>query len=73
MIGPPPTVNVTAVVAVRPNASITCTVNGEPPATLGVPDSTPVPGFRLRPAGRVPAASDQVNGPVPPVTGKVAV
>jgi hypothetical protein len=34
-------------------------------AAVGVPPSTPVEGFRLRPAGNVPADTDQLYGVVP--------
>jgi len=35
--------------------------------TLGVPLTTPVALFRLRPVGRVPATIEKLKGPVPPV------
>ena len=38
----------------------------------GVPAMVPVDGFKDRPAGRVPAVRDQVNGVVPPVAASVA-
>jgi len=43
-------------------------VNDELPTVVGVPDSTPVAVFRLRPAGRLPAVIDQTSGAVPPVS-----
>jgi hypothetical protein len=40
--------------ATPPKASVTCTVNGNSPACVGEPMSTPVAGLKLRPAGRLP-------------------
>ncbi|MNM85395.1 hypothetical protein D3C81_975070 [compost metagenome] len=37
--------------------SLTLMLNGKLPATLVVPDSTPVAAFRLRPAGSVPTTA----------------
>jgi hypothetical protein len=39
--------------------SVTFATNEDCPDSLGVPDSTPVEGFRLTPAGKAPLASDQ--------------
>ena len=43
----------------------------EVPTVVGVPDSTPVAGSRVIPAGRVPLLMDQVYGPVPPLAVSV--
>jgi hypothetical protein len=40
--------------------STTRTVNADVPAAVGVPETTPVEEFRLRPAGRVPADTAHV-------------
>ena len=49
-----------AKVAVSFLASVTLTVKLEVPAVVGVPDTTPVDAFSVRPAGSVPALIDQV-------------
>ncbi len=49
-------------------ASTTRTTKDVGPAVVGMPDTRPVDGFSVRPGGSEPAASDQVNGPVPPVS-----
>jgi hypothetical protein len=54
-------------VTVWPLASFTSTVNDEVPVTIGVPEMTPVAGFRLRFCGREPVAMLHINGPLPPV------
>jgi hypothetical protein len=54
-----------------PFASVTRTVKFEVPATVGVPLITPVPLFRLRPAGSDPTVILHVNGAAPPVAAKV--
>jgi hypothetical protein len=46
---------------------VTWTVKFDVPAAVGVPLITPVEAFRLNPAGRVPAETDQLYGVVPPV------
>ena len=38
------------------------------PSVVGVPDSSPVEAFSVRPGGRLPPDTAQVKGPVPPVT-----
>lgn len=48
--------------------STTITVKSKAPAAVGVPVIAPVAGSRVRPGGRVPDATDQVNGGVPPST-----
>ena len=63
---------VTALPAFWPVLSCTRIVTGKVPAAVGVPASSPVEGFRVNPAGRVPV-EDQVNGPVPPVTTSASV
>ena len=40
--------------------SVTLTVKLEVPLPVGVPEITPVDDDRLRPAGRLPEATDQV-------------
>src|SRR5260370_36634652 len=46
--------------------SFTWTVMETAPAWVGVPLSRPVEEFRVTPAGKDPAATDQVYGAVPP-------
>ena len=53
------TTSVIEVVAMPLFASITLTVKVELPVAVGVPDRTPAED-RVRPAGRVPAFTDQV-------------
>ena len=38
------------------------------PPVVGVPESTPVEVFSVRPGGRLPAVTDHTNGAVPPLT-----
>jgi hypothetical protein len=57
-------------VAVAEAASVTRTVKVEEPAAVGVPLKTP-PADRSSPAGRVPADTDQLFVPVPPVAVSV--
>jgi hypothetical protein len=45
--------------------SVTVTVKGEVPATVGVPEITPVALSRVSPVGRDPAVIDHVKGAVP--------
>ena len=59
---------VAALVSARPFASTTRKVTGKLPVAAGVPDSTPVEAFRVRPGGRLPALTDHTYGAVPPVT-----
>ena len=51
-------------------APVTRTVKLELPAVVGIPSRTPV-ADRLRPAGSVPADTDQLYGLVPPVAASV--
>jgi hypothetical protein len=37
------------------------------PALPGVPDNTPLPGFRVKPVGSVPALTLNVYEPFPPL------
>ena len=54
--------------------SVTCKVNAEVPGgPVGVPETTPVEVFSVRPLGRDPAVIANVNGSSPPVTGNVWV
>ena len=55
-----------ALEADRLAASVTLAVKSKPPAVVGVPETTPAPD-KVKPAGRVPPADDQVYGVVPPV------
>ncbi len=48
--------------------STTITVKSKVPAAVGVPVIAPVAGSIVRPGGKVPAVTDQVNGGVPPST-----
>ena len=41
-------------------ASVTCTVKLVVPATVGVPEITPVPAASDKPVGREPTETDQV-------------
>ena len=57
-----------ALTAVALPLSVTCTVKVKVFATVGVPDSSPVPAARLRPVGALPLTTVQfVYVPVPPV------
>jgi hypothetical protein len=47
------------------------TVKLEVPAVVGVPLITPVLAVRLKPAGKVPVAIDQLKGVLPPVAANV--
>jgi hypothetical protein len=51
-------------------ASWTDTPNEKLPLAVGVPETRPVEGARLSPAGRAPEEIDQVYGEVPPVACK---
>lgn len=51
--------------------SVTCTVNDDVPATVGVPEIAPLPE-RLRPVFSVPDVIDHLYGVVPPVAPSVA-
>jgi hypothetical protein len=64
--GPPTIVNGHVPLATTPFASATLIVNV--PALCGVPVIAPVDVFNVRPVGRVPVATEKVNGAVPPVT-----
>src|SRR5579883_2509388 len=57
--------------AVCPVLSVTVAVKFEVPAVVGVPPMVP-PELRLRPAGSVPAVTDHVYPPVPPLAASVA-
>lgn len=59
-------------VAVMLSASVTCTVKLLVPSTVGVPVIAPVLLFSDRPAGKLPALIDQVEGVVPPLAANVA-
>jgi hypothetical protein len=48
-------------------ASWTVTPKEKFPLAVGVPETRPVEGARLSPAGRAPEEIDQVYGDVPPV------
>ncbi|KKO61029.1 hypothetical protein VM94_04799 [Janthinobacterium sp. KBS0711] len=53
--------------------SLTWMLTGKLPATLVVPDTTPVDAFKVKPAGRLPLLMLKVYGAVPPVAVRVAV
>ena len=48
--------------------SVTVTVKSKVPVAVGVPVIDPSAAAKLRPGGKVPDATDQVNGAVPPST-----
>jgi hypothetical protein len=52
-------------------ASATRAVKLAVPAVVGVPETTPVDAFRLRPEGREPALMLQAYGVLPPVATRV--
>ena len=60
-----------ALLAVAPFASVTCTVKLLVPAAVGVPLITPIDVFRLKPAGSVPESIPHVYGVLPPVDANV--
>ena len=59
------TCRVSALVAVRELASVTCTMKVELPVAVGVPLNSPAL-LKVRPAGSVPDVIAQLNGAVPP-------
>ena len=63
-------VRVNAFVADALFLSVTCTVKLAVPVAVGVPLRTP-PLLKLNPAGKLPDASDQLYGVVPPVAANV--
>ena len=64
---------VAASVALWLMASVTLIVKLDVPAVVAVPASAPVYAFSVIPAGRLPAITDQVLGPVPPVAVSVSL
>ena len=50
--------------------SVTWTVKAEVATAVGVPLIAPVPAFRVRPAGSVPALSFQLSVPAPPLAAR---
>jgi hypothetical protein len=60
-----------ACVSLTPFASVTCTVKLNVPVAVGLPEITPVPLFKLNPAGKLPENRLHVSGAVPPVAAKV--
>jgi hypothetical protein len=46
--------------------SVNCTMNGNVPVAVGVPEISPVAALNERPGGRVPLAITVFNGEVPP-------
>ncbi len=64
------TVNVNCRDAVCAEPSLTWAVNVDAPAPVGVPVMAPA-ADRVRPAGKVPAVTDQVYGAKPPVGARV--
>src|SRR6266700_1254414 len=65
MLGRGCAVSVSIFVCIRLFASVTCTVNVDEPAAVGVPLRLPPPES-VRPAGSVPAESAQLYGDLPP-------
>jgi hypothetical protein len=65
------------VLAARPgigvDESVTLTLKLLLPGAVGTPVRTPVAGFRLSPAGRLPEVIAHVYGPTPPVAERTAV
>ena len=51
-------------------ASVTFAVKSNGPAVVGVPEIAPAPD-KVKPGGKVPVATDQVYGVVPPVADSV--
>src|SRR3974377_1545197 len=64
--GPPAMVMGQLPVATAPVESLTPML--KVPAACGVPPTSPVEVFRLRPVGREPLGTEKVKGPVPPLT-----
>ena len=62
---------VSSLVANSPSASVSFTVIGKLPATVGVPEIAPVSGFMLNPAGSDPEVIDQA--PVAGIAAEPAV
>ena len=60
-------------VAVCVDESATFTVKVDFCEEVGVPEMTPVVGFKNRPAGRLPAVIVHERGYVPPLACKVAL
>jgi hypothetical protein len=65
-------VSVSGFVALSLLLSVSRTVKLAMPVADGAPLIIPVEGARVRPAGRVPAEIDHVNGETPPDTVRVA-
>ena len=53
-------------------ASVTFTVKSNGPAVVGVPVIAPEPD-NVKPGGKVPAATDQLYGVIPPLADNVCV
>jgi hypothetical protein len=53
--------------------SVTLTVKVDVPEVVGVPDTTPVEAFKVKPAGNVPTLRDHEYGPVPPEAARVVL
>ena len=64
------TVRLNALLVEPPELSETPNVKLEVPPTAGVPLRTPA-ALNARPEGKVPEATDQVYGEIPPVTASV--
>jgi hypothetical protein len=62
---------VTVAVCAVAAESLTITVTLKLPLEVDVPEMIPVVAPRLRPAGRLPPAIDQVKGAVPPLVCRV--
>jgi hypothetical protein len=59
-------------VLTTPFASVTCDVNVYVPAVVGVPETTPVLAFSVRPGGNEPEEIEYVYGAVPPEVDNVS-
>ena len=60
-------------VAAGTSLSDTCTVKVDMPAPEGTPEIPPLVAFSVTPFGRLPCATDQEYGAIPPVAANVAV
>src|SRR5437763_15501107 len=65
------TASLTSTVLVSPSEAVTVTLITVAPAIVGVPETVPVAGSSVRPAGGVdPVARDQVYACLPPVAAR---
>jgi hypothetical protein len=73
MLSTPCIVILKLAVAERDFESVTLTLKGNTPAAEGVPLIMPVLLFNVRPPGRLPEETLQVNGAVPPLAESVVL